>query len=68
MGKTCQVVDAARGHQSYGNLYVIIAADRGGGKSTVAGRLVKPLIEANIELANRFLPKKPEREAKAAVL
>ena len=68
MGKTYYVTGAVHGHQSYGNLYVLIAADRGCGKSTVAMRLARPLIEANRDLAKRFLLQKLEREAKALVL
>lgn len=68
MGKTYWVVDAVNGQRSYGNLYVIAAAARGGGKSTVAGALAKPLMDANDALTQRFLSKKHELEAKAAVL
>ena len=68
IGKTYRVINAVPGHQSHGNLYVLIAAERGCGKSTVAMRLARPLIDAKAELAKRFLLEKIERETKAAVL
>jgi hypothetical protein len=68
VGKTYRVVGAVNGQQSYGNLYVIVAAARGGGKSTVAGILAKPLMMANDELSRKFLPTKTALEARAGLL
>jgi hypothetical protein len=68
LGKTYRVVGAVNGQKSFGNVYVIAAAARGGGKSTVAGIIAGPLLEANDQLRERFMPEKVRLETRAELL
>ena len=68
VGKQYKVIDAVNGQESYANLFVIASADRGAGKGNVANVVAKPLIDAQQELAQRFLPEKIKRESEASVL
>ena len=55
LGKAFTLTGAVNGKDAcHGNLYVIAAVSKSGGKGSVAGALVRPLLDASTELATDF--------------
>lgn len=54
LGGAFKLTEAVDGRESFGNLYVIPAAPKSSGKGSVAGAIVKPLLEASAELETAF--------------
>lgn len=54
LGKSVELRGVRNGTSSFGNLYVIAAAERGTGKGAVAREIVAPVLEASRELADSW--------------
>ena len=69
LGSAFTLVGAVNGKESYGNLYIIIAAPKSSGKGSVANVLVRPLLEASAELEADFKERQlPSLKSEKAVL
>ena len=69
LGNAFTLVGAVNGKESHGNIYIIAAAPKSSGKGSVAGALVRPLLEASAELEADFKERQlPILKSEKAVL
>ena len=69
LGNAFTLVGAVNGKEGHGNLYIIAAAPKSSGKGSVAGVLVRPLLEASAELEADFKERQlPSLKSEKAVL
>jgi hypothetical protein len=69
LGNAFTLCGAVNGKNCYGNLYVIPAAPKSSGKGSVAGPLVRPLLEASAALENDFRQRElPRLRAEKSIL
>ncbi len=69
MGNAFTLTGAVNGKDSHGNLYVIAAAPKSSGKGSVADALMRPLLEASVQLQAAFMKGElPGLKAEKAVL
>ena len=69
LGNAFTLVGAVNGKESHGNLYIIAAAPKSSGKGSVAGVLVRPLLEASADLEADFKERQlPSLKSEKAVL
>ncbi len=54
LGNAFRLTGAVDGRDSFGNLFVIPAAPKGGGKGGTASPLMRPLLEASAEMGEKF--------------
>ena len=67
-GRQYKVTGAASGYSSYANLYIMVVAESGTGKSSVFKELAKPVIEASAALSKEAAMDCMEREVNADIL
>jgi Protein of unknown function (DUF3987) len=69
LGNAFVLTGAVNGKVCHGNLYVIAAVNKSGGKGSVAGALVRPLLDASAELEAAFKKKQlPGLKTEKAIL
>ena len=69
LGSAFTLVGAVNGKESHGNIYIIAAAPKSSGKGSVAGVLVRPMLEASAELEADFKERQlPSLKSEKAVL
>jgi len=67
-GANYKIVDAASGHTSLPNLYIVLVAESGTGKSAVFKQLAKPIVDASAELQEKSNLERVNRETRADLL
>jgi hypothetical protein len=67
-GTHYRIEGAASGHSSLGNLYIVLVAESGTGKSSVFQGLAKPIVDASAELQEKANSESMNRETKAELL
>ena len=67
-GTYYNIMDAASGHISLPNLYILVVAESGTGKSAVFKQLAKPIVDASAELQEKSNLERVNRETRADLL